>query len=157
VETVSWDEAQTFVARLSAKTGKLYRLPTEAEWEYAARAGTTTVFSFGDDPAQLGLYAWFSDNSGKKAHPVGEKLPNAFGLHDMHGNVWEWVQDCYRPNYASAPDDGTAVPTEKNCTRVIRDGSGVDFPKSLRVAERYSNQPDYRNGNLGLRVARSLP
>ncbi len=156
VETVSWDEAQTYVARLSAKTGKHYRLPTEAEWEYAARAGTTTLFSFGDDPAQMDRYSWYRDNSGAKAHPVGEKLPNPFGLHDMHGNVWEWVQDCYTPTYDGASADGSAAPDKPNCPRVIRDGSGVDIPKSLRVAERYSNTTDYRNGNLGFRVARTL-
>lgn len=156
VETISWDEAQIFVQRLSAKTGKHYRLPTEAEWEYAARAGTTTLFSFGDDLTQLGRHAWYRDNSGAKAHPVGEKLPNPFGLNDMHGNVWEWTQDCTMPNYEGAPTDGSAAPETPNCARVIRDGSGVDIPKSLRVAERYSNTADYRNGNLGLRVARDL-
>ena len=87
---------------------------------------------------------------------MGEKLPNPFGLHDMHGNVWEWVQDCYAPTYEGAPADGSAAPEKPNCTRVIRDGSGVDIPKSLRVAERYSNTTDYRNGNLGFRVARTL-
>ena len=157
VETVSWDDAQAFIARLNAKTGKAYRLPTEAEWEYAARAGTTTAYSFGDDPGKLDVHAWYSDNSGKKAHPVGEKAPNRFGLHDMHGNVWEWVQDCYHPNYADAPADGRAAAERDGCERVIRDGSGVDYPKSLRVAERYKNRPDYRNGNLGFRLALSLP
>lgn len=157
VETISWDEVQTFITKLSAKTGKRYRLPSEAEWEYAARAGSTTVFSFGDDPAELGRHAWFNGNSGSKAHPVGEKLPNAFGLHDMHGNVWEWVQDCYRPNYTDTPLDGSPAPEIAGCARVIRDGSGVDFPKSLRPTERYSNRSDYRNGNLGFRLARTLP
>jgi len=157
VETVSWDDVQTFIARLNAKTGKQFRLPTEAEWEYAARAGSETVFSFGDDVAQLDAHAWFGDNSGKKAHPVGEKLPNRFGVHDMHGNVWEWVEDCYRESYAGAPVDGSAAKGEPGCERVIRDGSGVDFPKSLRAAERYRNKPDYRNGNLGFRLALTLP
>ncbi len=157
IESISWDEVQTFIAKLNAKTGKRYRLPSEAEWEYAARAGTTTLYSFGDDPGEIGRYAWFNGNSGSKAHPVAEKLPNAFGLYDMHGNVWEWLQDCYRPDYNGAPADGGTAPETPGCARVIRDGSGVDFPKALRVAERYSNRPDYRNGNLGFRLARSLP
>jgi formylglycine-generating enzyme required for sulfatase activity len=157
VETVSWDDVQIFIARLNERTGRRYRLPTEAEWEYAARAGTTTAFSFGDDPAAIGDFAWYGDNSGKKAHPVATKKPNPFGLNDMHGNVWEWVQDCYRPSYDGAPGDGGTVPDSPGCERVIRDGSGVDYPKSLRVAERYRNAPDYRNGNLGFRLARGLP
>ena len=157
VETVSWNDVQKFIAKLNEKTGQNYRLPTESEWEYAARAGSSTAFSFGDDPAQLDQYAWYSDNSGKKAHPVGEKVPNKFGLYDMHGNVWEWVQDCYAPTYVAAPADGSAVPERPGCERVIRDGSGVDFPKSLRAAERYKNNPDYSNGNLGFRLALTLP
>ena len=153
VETVSWNDVQKFIAKLNEMTGKTYRLPTEAEWEHAARAGATTTFYFGDDPSVIGKYAWFGANSGKKAHPVGEKIPNAFGLHDMHGNVWEWVQDCYMDSYGDAPADGRAVEGPVDCERVIRDGSGVDFPKSLRAAERFKAPPDYRNGNLGFRLA----
>ena len=104
VENVSWDDVQVFIQRLNAQTGKSYRLPTEAEWEYAARAGSTTDYSFGDDVSQLGRYAWYTANSGGETHPVGEKQPNGFGLYDMHGNVWEWVQDCYISNYAGAPN-----------------------------------------------------
>jgi formylglycine-generating enzyme required for sulfatase activity len=88
VEQVSWDDAVEFCKKLSQKEGKTYRLPTEAEWEYACRAGTTTKFSFGDDESQLGEYAWYGKNSGMKTHPVGKKKPNAWGLFDMHGNVW---------------------------------------------------------------------
>ena len=108
VEQVSWSDAQEFVRRLSAKTGKTYRLPSEAEWEYAARAGSRTEWSFGDSQNELGRYAWFNANSGNTTHPVGEKLPNAFGLHDMHGNVWEWTEDCWNDNYNGAPNDGSA-------------------------------------------------
>ena len=93
VEQVSWEDAVEFCKKLSAKEGKTYRLPTEAEWEYACRAGTTTRFSFGNDGESLAGYAWYSDNSDVKTHSVGEKKPNAWRLHDMHGNVWEWCAD----------------------------------------------------------------
>ncbi len=93
VETVSWDDAVTFCQKLSQLTGKNYRLPTELEWEYACRAGTTTNYYFGDDKEQLGDYAWYFDNSQETTHPVGQKLPNPWGLYDMLGNIWEWCQD----------------------------------------------------------------
>jgi formylglycine-generating enzyme required for sulfatase activity len=94
VENVAWDDVQGFINRLNAReSGARYRLPTEAEWEYAARAGSISVYSFGDDARQLGAYAWYGDNASSTTHPVGQKLSNAWGLYDMHGNVWEWVQD----------------------------------------------------------------
>ena len=98
VEQVSWDDCQQFLVKLNAKSGgqgSKFVLPTEAQWEYACRAGSTGKFCFGDDEKQLGEYAWYEANSGDKTHPVGEKKPNTFGLHDMHGNVWEWCQDWY--------------------------------------------------------------
>jgi formylglycine-generating enzyme required for sulfatase activity len=97
VERVSWNDAVEFCRKLSDEEGVEYRLPTEAEWEYACRAGTTTAYSFGNDVAQLGEYAWYADNSENTSHAVGEKKPNAWGLYDMHGNVWEWCQDWFGP------------------------------------------------------------
>jgi len=112
VENVSWLEALEFCRKLSAlpaekAAGNVYRLPTEAEWEYACRAGTTTQFSFGDDDSDLGDYAWYADNSDDKTHPVGSKQPNAWGLYDMHGNVWEWCLDWHGDYPSGAVTDPT--------------------------------------------------
>jgi formylglycine-generating enzyme required for sulfatase activity len=96
VINVSWHDATAYCKWLSEETGETYRLLTEAEWEYACRAGSDTEYCYGDDPAKLGEYAWYYENAGLKSHPVGEKLPNAWGLYDMHGNVWEWCADEYR-------------------------------------------------------------
>ena len=135
VEQVSWSDAQAFVQKLSAKTGKTYRLPSEAEWEYAARAASQTNYSFGDNAEPLGRYAWFSSNSSGTTHPVGEKLPNAFGLHDMHGNVWEWTEDCWNGNYSGAPTDGSAW-TAGDCSfRGVRGGAWIFAPVNLRTAD----------------------
>ncbi len=106
VEQVSWDDAQEFIKKLNALTGQEYRLPTEAEWEYACRAGSTGRWCFGDDKSLLEQYAFIGKNSDGTTHPVGKKKANAFGLHDMHGNVWEWVQDRWHDNYEGAPADG---------------------------------------------------
>jgi formylglycine-generating enzyme required for sulfatase activity len=136
-------------------TGKTYRLLTEAEWEYAARAGSPSRFPFGDDEAELAKYAWYAADSGSRTHDVGQKLPNAFGLYDMLGNVWEWTEDCYGP-YTSAPTDGAAK-TGGDCSRhVVRGGSWYYNQQNLRSATRDKNAVDNRFNSLGFRVARTL-
>ena len=158
VEQVSWDDIQQFITKLNQKTGQNYRLPSEAEWEYAARAGTTTEWSHGNDESKLDNYAWSARNSGNKAQAVGQKLPNAFGLFDMHGNVFEWTQDCWHETYAGAPTDGSAWKTD--CIdnyRVLRGGSGYFDPADLRSADRVRDRPVIRyDFGIGLRLARDL-
>ncbi|MEG4064956.1 formylglycine-generating enzyme family protein [Microcoleus sp. SVA1_A1] len=144
VENISWLDAVEFCKRLSMHTGREYRLPSEAEWEYACRAGTTTTYSFGDDPAELENYAWYDENFGRKTYPVGEKLLNAFGLYDMKGNVWEWCADDWHGNYEGAPTDGSAWVDKNNNrshSRLLRGGSWFDHAGSCRSACRYSSDP----------------
>jgi formylglycine-generating enzyme required for sulfatase activity len=144
---ISWLNTQSFCKWLQIRTGKPYRLPTEAEWEYACRAGSKTAYPFGDDPAQLGDYAWFKDNSDCKTHPVAQKKPNAWGLHDMVGNVREWVQDFYAPDTYAAnaksnpaqnptgPKDGK-VKVGAEYAHVARGGDWDGPPEELRSATR---------------------
>ena len=167
VVCVSWNDAEAFVKWLSAQTGKAFRLPTEAEWEYAARAGSTTKYHFGDSWSQLCRYAnhadtstdfdWrnesCSDGAGYHTEWVGSYQPNSFGLYDMHGNAWEWVQDCWNNSYAGAPTDGRAWTLGDCSLRVIRGGSWDNFPGHLRSAVRYRPSRSYRGGTLGFRLA----
>jgi formylglycine-generating enzyme required for sulfatase activity len=165
VVNVSWQDAQAYVSWLSKKTGKRYRLPTEAEWEYAARAGTTTPFSFGKtiSTAQAnydGRYTYGPRGSKgeyrERTVPVGSLPANPWGLHEVHGNVWELVEDCWHESYQGAPQDGRAW-VEASCTeRVLRGGSLNNRPQDLRSAIRISVGPDFRNYDLGFRVARTL-
>jgi formylglycine-generating enzyme required for sulfatase activity len=144
VEQVSWSDAQQFIEKLNRKTGQKYRLPSEAEWEYAARAGSNH-----DE------YSWNFANSDGKTHPVGQKLPNAFGLYDMHGNVWEWTQDCWHQNYYGAPTDGSAWTT--GCignSYVIRGGS---FSTSLSYMDSaYRSKQEFSSSSIGFRLVRDL-
>ena len=156
VENISWEDAQEFARRLSERTGKHYRLPTEAEWEYAARAGSTQTFPFGDDPGKLPQHAWFRGNSDGHSHPVGSREPNAFGLHDMLGNVWEKTEDCWRPHYEDAPTDGSARDDGDCDLRVVRGGSWVNLPQFLRSAARFRYSTTSRYEFVGLRIARDL-
>ena len=157
VINVSWQEANHYAAWLSRMTRRHYRLLTEAEWEYATRAMTDTRYSFGDDEAELGDYAWYDANSENRPHAVGEKKPNAFGLYDVHGNVWQWVADCYAKSYLDALPDGTASRT--HCAedrRVARGGSWETRAANLRSARRGWYAADRRAQVLGFRLARSL-
>ena len=154
---MSWEEAKGYVDWLKRMSGKDYRLLSSAEWEYAARAGTTTLWSFGDAEQQLGDYAWYSSNASGKTQPVAGKKPNAFGLYDMHGNVREWVADHYHGNYRGAPTDGTAWTEGGDASsRVVRGGSWVNFPEDLRSANRGGYSSDGRDSVLGFRVGRTL-
>jgi len=150
--TVSWNEAQEFLRRLNRMEGQpRYRLPTEAEWEYAARAGTSSVYSFGDDRDQLGRHAWFGEDVATGApHPVGQKLPNPWGLHDVHGNVWEWVQDGYGRYDAAAATDPTGPASGSG--KVVRGGSWHVTAGGWRSAHRKEYPADYRGISIGFRV-----
>ncbi len=156
---VSWDDitgARGFIAWLNSKVnGAPYRLPSEAEWEYAARAGTTTAYSFGADDGPLVDHAWFSGNSDRKTHPVGLKRPNRLGLYDMHGNVWEWVQDCWNKSYSGAPTDGSAWMSGDCSVAVLRGGSWSSSSSGLRSAFRSWLNRYSGDVNLGFRVSRT--
>ncbi len=161
VINVSWDDATAYCQWLCEQTDGDWRLPSEAEWEYACRAGSTTRYSWGDeDPvcdetARNG--ANFGDCPDRRTRPVASFPANAFGLYDMHGNVWEWVEDCWHRNYDGAPTDGSAWLTScVSSNRVLRGGSWYDTPQILRSAFRYYNSPPLRYSNYGFRVARTL-
>ncbi|GAB6051204.1 hypothetical protein JCM17960_00240 [Magnetospira thiophila] len=158
VEQVSWNDAQTFIEKLNRKTGQRYRLLSESEWEYVARAGTTTTYSWGNSAGSgnANCDGCGSRWDNKETAPVGSFRANPFGVHDMHGNVLEWVQDCYQDSYANTPTDGSARGGNNSCDRVYRGGSWISIPRDLRSANRYGLQPDYRSLSLGFRLARTL-
>jgi formylglycine-generating enzyme required for sulfatase activity len=155
VINVAWADAAAYAAWLSAQTGRAYRLPTEAEWEYACQAGQAGHYCGGDDPDAV---AWFRQNAGGRTQPVGQKAANAWGLRDLSGNVWEWTADCWHDNYTGAPADGGAWQETGggDCgRRVVRGGSWGNGPGNLRSANRVRDSPDVAGGNLGFRVARA--
>ncbi|MBM4092112.1 MAG: formylglycine-generating enzyme family protein [Planctomycetes bacterium] len=152
---ISWDEAVEFCRRLSAKEGHTYRLPTEAEWEYACRAGSEALFCFGDDASRLGDFAWFAENSDWKTQRVGGKEANAWHLRDMHGNVWEWCHDWYG-EYSGGTATDPQGPSAGSL-RVVRSGGWFREAWSCRSAYRDRFVPSGRNDFLGFRVARSVP
>ena len=157
VKNVSWDDAQEFIRKLNEKegTGK-YRLPSEAEWEYACRAGTTTRYSFGDSESKLGDYAWYSKNSDRKAHPVGRKKPNPWGLYDMHGNVWEGAQDKWHSDYNGAPTDGSAWERGGGADRVVRGGGWSVDAEGCRSSYRGHLDPGDRRYVLCFRLIEEM-
>jgi formylglycine-generating enzyme required for sulfatase activity len=150
VETVSWDDAQEFIKKASQGTGQSLRLPTEAEWEHACRAGTNTIYCSGDTEADLDRAGWFYGNSKNTTHPTGGKVPNVWGVYDMHGNVWEWCQDWYEM-YKPAPTVDPQGPLE-GASRVLRGGSWGHVPEGCRSARRSWNAPGDRGNGLGFRV-----
>ena len=158
VEHVSWDDAQGFIQKLNRLTGHTHRLPSEAEWEYACRAGSNGRWCFGDDESQLEQHAWYDGNSGRQTHPVGQKKPNAWGLYDMHGNVWEWCEDRWHGNYQGAPSDGRAwVEGGSADARVLRGGSWLNEARISRSALRFNDAPYIAFNHYGFRVARTAP
>ncbi len=159
VEQVSWLDCQKYLEKLGQFVpGKRFRLPTEAEWEYSCRAGAATRFSFGDSEMELSNFAWYESNSGKTTHAVGGKHPNAFGLHDMHGNVWEWCADWYgKYQFANGATISDPVGPSIGDSRVLRGGAWLDVPRSCRAADRqHGYSPGHRHYGFGLRVVLDL-
>ena len=156
VEQVSWDDVQKFLQKLNAG-GERYRLPSEAEWEYAARGGQRSrgyEYAGSNSPNTV---AWYKENSGGKIHRVGQKQTNELGLYDLSGNVWEWVADCWNDSYRGAPTDGKAWTSGDCSRRVQRGGSYYGGPSLLRSADRYGFTTGIQNSGNGFRIARSLP
>ena len=151
VEQVSWDECVAFCTALSKMTGRPVRLPTEAEWEYACRAGTKTRYSFGNDSKNLGAHAWYKSNSDSKTHPAGQKEPNAWGLYDMHGNVWEWCSDWYTDVYVGPGTHDPKGPAAGS-HRVLRGASWQLVPADCRAASRHKALPANSYKSTGFRV-----
>jgi formylglycine-generating enzyme required for sulfatase activity len=149
VEQVSWNDVKKFIQKLNEKTGATWRLPTEAEWEYAARGGRQSngyVYAGGNDPNKV---SWNNSNAGSKTHPVGGKASNELGLYDMSGNVYEWCEDWYKPYPGCKGSDYTGS------SRVFRGGSWDNYPRYCRVANRLNSAPDYRSDYVGFRLART--
>ena len=157
VEQVNSNDVMAFCKKLSLKTGKNFTLPSEAQWEYACRAGSTGRFCFGDSDSGLGDYAWYSVNSGRQTHPVGQKKPNEWGLYDMHGNVWEWCLDRYDDRFyeKQVARERNPVNSNQGDYRVLRGGSWTTNPSYCRSANRHGVEPwsrGYRYGGGGFRV-----
>ncbi len=152
VENICWNDAKDFCERLSDKTKLEIRLPSEAEWEYACRAGTTTKYCSGNEENDLKRTGWFLDNSGRQTHQCGLMAPNAFGLYDMHGNVYEWCEDRAHTSYDDAPDDGSAWVLGSDLRCVVRGGSWSLSARSCRSASRIYNSPEHTSSNNGFRL-----
>jgi sulfatase modifying factor 1 len=158
VEQVSWNDVQGFITKLNAKTGKTYRLPTEAEWEYTARSGgKKEKYAGTSSDVELGKYAWYGANSGGRTHPTGERQPNGLGLYDMTGNVWEWCQDWYGEKYYSQSSRKNPTGPTSGARRVLRGGAWIFEPAGIRASARYSLTPDARGDLYGFRLSISVP
>lgn len=156
IRRLTWLSAVAYCKWLSEREGKTFRLPTEAEWEYACRAGSYTKYCFGDDVSELGDYAWYKENSLKVTHDVGTKKANAWGLYDMHGNIWEWCSDRYAENYETVPKDGSAHMVRSEKGMVLRGGAWSAKPENLRSAVRINLGANSRNYFVGFRVVVEL-
>jgi formylglycine-generating enzyme required for sulfatase activity len=154
VFSTSWTGAMSFCAKLSEVTGQRYTLPTEAQWEYACRAGTTTAYFYGNDPGLLGDYAWYKDGHIQHIHEVGQKKPNGWGLYDMYGNVWEWCLSLFRA-YPYSETDGRNNLADKQGKRVLRGGSIYEEAIASRSASRTLDEPGYSRGDGGFRIVRN--
>lgn len=154
---VSWYDSMAYCKWLSEKTNNNYRLPTEAEWEYACRANTKDIWSFGDYEEDINDYVIYNRNSNSQAEAVGSKLPNPWGLYDMHGNVWEWCLDDWVDDYYDTPRDGTAYKNENSSNQVVRGGSWVNVDVETRSAFRDYRNPNDRSNSNGFRLIRALP
>jgi len=159
VETVSWMDTQEFIKKLKTIEGKTDRLPTEAEWEYAARGGgsistsnSSHIYTYGNDISMLGDYAWYEDNSFRTTHPVGQKKPNALGLYDIMGNVWEWCEDRYGEETYSQSQEIDPEGAKGGDYRVLRGGSWGSNARACRLSFRYGINPNTRNHNIGFRL-----
>lgn len=158
VEQVSWNDVQAFITKLNARTGKRYRLPTEAEWEYAARSGgKKEKYAGTSSEAELGKYAWYSANSGGSVRPTGQKQPNGLGLYDMTGNVWEWCQDWYGENHYSHGSRKNPLGPATGTQRVLRGGAWIFEPAGSRASARYGLSPDSRGDLYGFRLSLPIP
>ena len=157
VVCVSWHDAKAFCDWLARRSGQAVRLPTEAEWEYACRAGSADRWCFGNDERKLGEYAWYSGNTGVQTHPVGRKKPNAWGLFDVHGNAWEWVADRYDEGYYARSPQGNPVGPYTGGDRVRRSGAWYFFSSDCRAAFRGWHAASHRSFDTGFRVAAAAP
>ncbi|MDP2142491.1 MAG: formylglycine-generating enzyme family protein [Gammaproteobacteria bacterium] len=157
VEQVSWNDAQDFINKLNNKTGKNYRLPTEAEWEYAAKSGgKNEKYAGTSSESELGDYAWYEKNSGSKTHPVGQKKPNGLGIYDMSGNVWEWVNDWYDSDYYKNSPKSNPVGTSSGKEKVRRGGGWCDDRAGGTLAvNRFMHDPEDRSNDYGFRLVRT--
>ncbi len=156
IRRLTWLSAVAYCKWLSEREGKTFRLPTEAEWEYACRAGSNAKYCFGDDVSQLGDYAWYKENAQKVTHDVGTKKPNAWGFYDMHGNIWEWCSDRYAENYATVPSDGSAHMVRSEKGMVLRGGAWSAEPDNLTSSRRINLGANSRNYFVGFRVVVEL-